>query len=42
MKLRTDGYRLAYEVLDDEVVVYVLAVGKRNKNEVYRNLKQRK
>lgn len=29
IKLRTAGYRLAYEVLDDEVVVYVLAVGKR-------------
>ena len=32
IKLRTVGYRLAYEVVDDELVVYVLAVGKREKN----------
>lgn len=38
IKLRTLGYRLAYEVIDDEVVVYVLAVGKRDKDEVYKKL----
>jgi mRNA interferase RelE/StbE len=41
IKLRTVGYRLAYEVLDDEVIVYVLAIGKRNKDEIYNPLKKR-
>ncbi|AGH81653.1 RelE [Psychromonas sp. CNPT3] len=36
IKLRTVGYRLAYEVSDDEIVVYVLAVGKRDKNAIYK------
>ncbi|HDZ55887.1 MAG TPA: hypothetical protein ENI17_15800 [Pseudomonas xinjiangensis] len=27
MKLRSAGYRLTYEVVDDELIVYVLAVG---------------
>jgi len=37
IKLRNAGYRLAYEVIDDEIFVYVLAVGKRDKNAVYKN-----
>ncbi|WP_250656208.1 type II toxin-antitoxin system RelE family toxin [Alkalimarinus coralli] len=41
IKLRTAGYRLAYEVVDDEVVVYVLVVGKRDKGKVYQKLKGR-
>jgi len=41
IKLRTAGYRLAYEVVDDEVVVYVLAVGKRDKNAIYKKLASR-
>lgn len=41
IKLRTAGYRLAYEVIDDEVVVYVLAIGKRVKDAVYKKLASR-
>ena len=41
IKLRTAGYRLAYEVLDKEVVIYVLAVGKRDKNAIYKKLASR-
>ena len=41
IKLRTAGYRLAYEVIDDEIVVYILAVGKRNKDAVYKKLASR-
>lgn len=41
IKLRSSGYRLAYEVIDDEVVVYVLAVGKRNKDAAYKKLAER-
>ncbi len=42
IKLRTAGYRLAYEVIDDEIVVYVLTVGKREKDAVYKTLAKRK
>lgn len=35
IKLRSIGYRLVYEVIDDEIVVLVIAVGKREKNSVY-------
>ncbi len=41
IKLRSSGYRLAYEVIDEEIVVYILAVGKRDKDEVYRKLSKR-
>lgn len=39
IKLRDIGYRLAYQVKDDEIVVLVLVVGKRENNEVYEMLK---
>lgn len=35
IKLRSIGYRLVYEVIDDEVVVLVIAVGKRENDAVY-------
>jgi mRNA interferase RelE/StbE len=35
IKLRVVGYRLVYEVNDNAVVVLVVAVGKRDKNDVY-------
>jgi len=31
-----------YEVVDEEVFVYVIAVGKRDKNQVYKKAKKRK
>ncbi len=36
IKLRNVGYRLVYEVRDKEVVVVVVAVGKRERNAVYK------
>ena len=36
IKLRSAGYRLVYEVRDRQVVVVVVAVGKRERNEVYK------
>lgn len=36
IKLRRAGYRLVYQVRDSEVVVSVIAVGKREKNQVYK------
>lgn len=35
IKLRAAGYRLVYQVRDAEVVVSVVAVGKRERNSVY-------
>ena len=35
IKLRSAGYRLVYQVLDDEVVVSVIAIGKRENSDVY-------
>lgn len=36
IKLRRAGYRLVYQVRDKELVVSVIAVGKREKNAVYK------
>lgn len=41
IKLRASGYRLVYEVIDKEISVLVIAVGKRDKNEVYKQSQQR-
>ena len=35
IKLRNAGYRLVYEVRDQRLIVLVVAVGKRERNEVY-------
>lgn len=35
IKLRSIGYRLVYEVIDDQVVVLVIAVGRRENDAVY-------
>ena len=42
IKLRSAGYRLVYEVSDEEIVVYVIAVGKRERGLVYNKAEQRK
>lgn len=36
IKLRNMGYRLVYEVRDAELVVVVVAIGKRERNTVYK------
>lgn len=36
IKLKAAGYRLAYRVEDDRLVVLVLAVGRRDRNAVYK------
>ncbi|MCP4116859.1 MAG: type II toxin-antitoxin system RelE/ParE family toxin [Desulfobacteraceae bacterium] len=36
IKLRNAGYRLVYEVRNSELVVVVIAVGKREANTVYK------
>ncbi len=41
IKLRAVGYRLVYEVRDSELVVSVIAVGKRERNAVYRDADKR-
>ena len=42
IKLRTAGYRLVYRVEDERVVVAVVAVGKRERGEIYTTAKTRK
>jgi mRNA interferase RelE/StbE len=41
IKLRSAGYRLVYQVQDEQVVVFVVAVGKREGNEAYGAANQR-
>lgn len=41
IKLRASGYRLVYEVIDNEICVLVIAIGKRNKNEVFKQAQKR-
>ncbi len=35
IKLRSVGYRLVYQVIDQRVVVLVIAIGKRERCDVY-------
>jgi mRNA interferase RelE/StbE len=42
IKLRSAGYRLVYEVNEAEIVVYVIAVGKRERALVYTKAEERK
>lgn len=36
IKLRSAGYRLVYRAYNDRIVVQVVAVGKRERNQVYK------
>ncbi len=41
IKLRSVGYRLVYEVRDTELIVLVIAVGRRDRDAVYRAAEKR-
>ncbi len=41
IKLRGVGYRLVYEVRDVEILIVVVAVGRRERNEVYKKADSR-
>jgi mRNA interferase RelE/StbE len=41
IKLRGAGFRLVYRVHDDEVEILIIAVGKRERNSVYKNAAKR-
>jgi len=41
IKLMDAGYRLIYEINDNEISILVIAVGKRSNFEVYRKLAER-
>jgi len=41
IKLRSSGFSLAYEVVDEKVIVVVLSVGKRENNDVYDEVEKR-
>ena len=38
---KKSGFRIAYEVKDEEIVLLVISVGKRENNKIYKNLKDR-
>jgi mRNA interferase RelE/StbE len=42
IKLRASGYRLIYEVIDNKLYILVIAVGRREKNIVYKKALKRK
>jgi mRNA interferase RelE/StbE len=41
IKLRTSGYRLVYEVIDNELVVLVIVIGKRERGAAYSTFESR-
>lgn len=41
IKLRKSGFRLVYQVIDQDIVVKVIAVGRRDRNEVYKSAAKR-
>ncbi len=42
IKLRASGYRLVYEIIESEILVLVIAVGKRDKHLIYQKAAKRK
>lgn len=42
IKLRASGFRLVYEVIDERICVQVIAVGRRDRNLVYKKANKRK
>ena len=41
IKLRSSGYRLVYQVIEQEVTVFVVAVNKREREQAYRKAEAR-
>lgn len=41
IKLKASGFRLVYQVIDDELIIAVVAVGKRERNQVYQLASER-
>lgn len=41
IKLKSAGYRLVYRVMDERVIVLVIAIGKREKGHVYATAQSR-
>lgn len=41
IKLRASGFRLVYKVVDGELVILVISIGKRDRSIVYENAKER-
>ena len=41
IKLRQAGYRLIYQVRDEKVSILVVAIGKRDKSEAYKDAEKR-
>jgi len=42
IKLRASGYRFVYGVIDKDLFIFVIAIGKRDKNLVYKKARKRR
>ncbi|CDH28127.1 RelE toxin (fragment) [Xenorhabdus bovienii str. Jollieti] len=41
IKLRSSGFRLVYQVIDEDIVIWVIAVGKREDSKAYKIASER-
>lgn len=41
IKLRRSGYRLVYQVREQAIVIFVIAIGKRDRKRVYKSARKR-
>ncbi|OTA14510.1 RelE-like toxin protein [Xenorhabdus beddingii] len=41
IKLRSSGFRLIYQVIDEEIVIWIVAVGKREESKAYKTASER-
>ncbi len=41
IKLKSSGYRLAYQVENNELIIIVIAIGKREKGLIYKKMNDR-
>lgn len=41
IKLRASGYRLIYEVSSEELIIFVVAIGKRENNLIYKKIQKK-
>ena len=41
IKLRSSGFRLVYQVIDEELIIAVVAVGKRERSQAYKLASER-
>ncbi len=38
IKLKASGYRLVYDIQKEKMIILILGIGKRNRNEIYKKI----